>query len=72
MMIEINYMATAAGSFYFLGSLPVLLALSSQYLMLTDTTMRYDGFKIMLVSIIWPYNVLEIIWNAILNRGDDA
>jgi hypothetical protein len=40
--------------------------------MLTDTTMRYDGFKIMLVSIIWPYNVLEIIWNAILNRNDDA
>lgn len=69
MMIEINYMATAAGSFYFLG-LFLYYWHCITVLMLTNND-EYDGFKVLLVSIIWPYNVLEIIWNAILNRGDD-
>jgi hypothetical protein len=69
MMIEINYMATAAGSFYFLGFFLYYWHVIT-VLMLTDTD-GYNGFKIMLVSIIWPYNVLEIIWNSILNRNDD-
>jgi hypothetical protein len=52
MMIEINYMATAAGSFYFLGLFLYYWHVIT-VLMLTDTD-GYNGFKIMLVSIIWP------------------
>jgi hypothetical protein len=71
MMIEINYMATAAGSFYFLG---LFLYYWHVHHSLNANKQRWSmmALKSMLVSIIWPYNVLEIIWNAILNRGDDA
>jgi hypothetical protein len=44
MMIEINYMATAAGSFYFLG-LFLYYWHCITVLMLTNND-EYDGFKV--------------------------
>lgn len=67
--MNMDVMATTAASLYFLG---VFMYYWHIMTVLTLTEHEgYNGFRVMLLSIIWPYNVVEIILRNIFNKDDE-
>lgn len=65
----IDPMAIVAGITYFLGIfLYYWHCLTVLYL--TDNK-EYDGLKVLLVSLIWPFYTLQIIWDSVIMAGDE-